>query len=88
MDKEGKYLSLTFLGNQAKKSESHYYDYGSCSQSIQLENRLDIPEQNSLTIHMLLGSSLDRWWTNSPMNCTIWKKENPTSLLISTHFQL
>lgn len=47
MDKQGKSLSLTFLGNQAKKSESYYLEYRSCSQTIWLASGLDIPEQNS-----------------------------------------
>ena len=88
MDKQGKYLCLTFLRNQAKKSESCYSEYGSCSQTIQLANGLDIPEQNSLMIHVQLGSSLDKTRDKFPNELHHLEKENPTALLASTHFLL
>lgn len=88
MDKQGESFSLTFLGNQAKKTESYYSEYGSCSQTIRLANGLDRPDQNSLMIHMQLGSSLDKMRDKFTDEFHHLEEENPTALLASTHFLL
>lgn len=88
MHKQGKSLSLTSSVNQAKKSVSYYSEYRSCSQTIQLANGLGVLKQNSLMIHMQLGSSSGKIWDKFPNEFHHLEKENLTELLASTHFLL
>lgn len=80
MDKQGKPLSLTFLGNQAKNTESYCLEHESCSQTIRLANRLDVPEQNSPVIHVQLGSPFDKMRDKFPSEWHHLGEENPTAL--------